>query len=367
MIYFDSAATTLLKPPQVYAAADYAMKHFSSPGRGGHEPAVFAAESVFACRTLAGKLFDADLNQVVFTMNATHALNIAIASVAGKGDEVVISGFEHNAVRRPLHLIGAKTVVAGRHLFDPEDTLRSFEKQISPRTKAVICTHVSNVFGYILPIEEIADLCRRKHVPLVIDASQSAGILPVSLKKTGAAFIAMPGHKSLYGPQGTGILLCSGVPKPLIAGGTGSLSKDIDMPDFLPDAAEAGTHNVTGIHGLSEGLRFVLSHGVHTIRAKEDLLKRYLACEIAKLPGFRVYENDKHQTGVLSFWSENADCETLAQRLSEQGICVRAGLHCAPIAHESAGTIDTGTVRVSFCWYNTLREAEEFVNSLKNC
>ena len=367
MIYFDSAATTLLKPPQVCAAADYAIKHFSSPGRGGHAPAVLAAESVFACRLLAGNLFDADPDQVVFTMNATHALNIAIASVAGKGDEVVISGFEHNAVRRSLHMIGAKTVIAGRRLFDPEDTLRSFEQLISVRTKAVVCTHVSNVFGYVLPIEKIAALCRQKHVPLVIDASQSAGILPVSLKKTGAAFIAMPGHKSLYGPQGTGILLCSEVPKPLMAGGTGSLSKEIDMPDFLPDAAEAGTHNVAGIHGLSEGLRFVLAHGVYSIRAKEDLLKRYLAGEIRKLPGFHVFENDQFQTGVLSFRKENADCEFLAQKLSEQGICVRAGLHCAPLAHESAGTINTGTVRISLCWYNTLQEAEEFVNSLKNC
>ncbi|MCQ2420989.1 MAG: aminotransferase class V-fold PLP-dependent enzyme [Clostridia bacterium] len=366
MIYFDNAATTLRKPPQVCAASDYAMKHFSSPGRGGHDPASSAAEAVCSCRCLAGKLFDAGPEQVVSTMNATRAQNIAIASVAQKGDEVVISGFEHNAVRRPLHMIGANTVVAGRRLFDPEDTLNGFEKAITPNTKAVVCTHVSNVFGYVLPIEQIAALCRRKNVPLVIDASQSAGILPLSLKESGAAFIAMPGHKSLYGPQGTGILLCTSVPKPLMAGGTGSLSKDTEMPDFLPDAAEAGTHNVPGINGLSEGLRFVLSHGIHAIRAKEEMLKQYLAEQIRKLNGYRVYDDTSYQTGVLSFRKKAADCESIAQKLAEQGICVRAGLHCSPLAHESAGTLDSGTVRVSFCWYNTIAEADEFVNSLKN-
>ena len=365
MIYFDSAATTLLKPPQVKQAAVYAMEHFASPGRGGHEPAFLAADAVYRCRSLAGALFDAEPEQVVFTMNATHALNIAIQSLAGPGDEIVISGFEHNAVRRPLHLVGADIKVAGTRLFDPEDTLLAFERAISSKTKAVVCTHVSNVFGYALPVEEIAALCQSREIPLVIDASQSAGVLPVSLRKTGAAFVAMPGHKSLYGPQGTGILLCSQLPKPLMAGGTGSNSKEPDMPDFLPDLAEAGTHNVTGIHGLSEGLRFVLSCGIDRIKAKENLLRQYLVNELRKLRGYQVFSADAFQTGVVSFRKDNTDCELLAQKLAEQEICVRAGLHCAPLAHESAGTIDTGTVRVSFCWYNTMSDVELFVNFLK--
>lgn len=365
MIYFDSAATTLRKPPQVAVASAFAIDHFASPGRGGHEPAFQAAEAVYGCRALAAELFEAKTEQVVFTMNATHALNLAIRSLVKPGDQVVISGFEHNAVRRPLYLIGADVQIAGRRLFDPEDTYFAFSEAITSKTKAVICTHVSNVFGYILPIEKIAALCKERNVPLIIDASQSAGVLPVSLKNTGAAFIAMPGHKSLYGPQGTGILLCARVPEPLLAGGTGSNSKDAAMPDDLPDAAEAGTHNVAGIHGLAAGIRFVLDHGTDAIRAKEDLLRRTLAHKLMQLSDLRLFSDDTCQTGVLSFLRENEDSELTARHLSEQGICVRAGLHCAPLAHESAGTIDTGTVRVSFGWFNSLQETEELIRALK--
>ena len=208
MIYLDAGATTLQKPPAVALAVQSAMRRMATPGRGGHPPAMRAADAVYDCRCLAGALFDAQPEQVVFTMNATHALNLAIKTLVKPGGRAVISGFEHNAVLRPLHHLGAEIIVAGRRLFDPADTISAFDRAITPGTSAVICTHVSNVFGYILPVEEIAALCRARGVPFVLDASQSAGLLPVRLAELGADFIGMPGHKALYGPQGTGLLPC---------------------------------------------------------------------------------------------------------------------------------------------------------------
>ena len=364
MIYFDSGATTLQKPPEVADAFRYAMTHFASPGRGGHAPAMAAADAVYACREKAADLFDAEPEQIVFTMNATHALNIAIRTLIRTGDRVVISGFEHNAVTRPLHHLGAETAVAGTRLFDPADTAAAFARELTPQTKAAVCTHVSNVFGYILPIRQIAALCRARGIPLIVDASQSAGILPVSLRKLGAAFIAMPGHKGLYGPQGTGILVCGRMPEPLMQGGSGSLSALPDMPDFLPDAAEAGTHNVSGIHALAAGIDFVKKLGCGTILQHEARLRRLLAHGLREMPGVLCFTGGA-QSGVVSFLYGSEDCEQTAQRLGEAGIAVRAGLHCAPLAHRSAGTAASGTVRVSFSAFNREEEVAAFLRTLK--
>ena len=366
MIYLDSAATTLQKPPQVYAAVKTAMQTLASPGRGGYEAAMRADEAVYDCRVLAARLFDAQPESIVFTMNATHALNLAIKTLVGPGDRVVISGFEHNAVVRPLHKIGAQAVVAGKTLYSPEDTLRAFDAAVTEKTKAVICTHVSNVFGYVLPVQAISDICHARGVPFVLDASQSAGILPVSLEKMHAAFIAMPGHKGLYGAQGTGILVCGRLPDSLIEGGTGSMSAMREMPAFLPDRAEAGTPNVCGICALREGLRFIEQMGLQAIAAHERALQRRLTQRLAELDGVRVFSAGHDQTGVVSFVLEGEDCEQTAARLAEQGVCVRAGLHCAPLAHESAGSFDTGTVRVSVSMFNTAEEIDTLPEILKN-
>ena len=366
MIYLDSAATTLQKPPEVAAELVRAMKTMTTPGRGGHEPAMRAADAVYACRELAGALFDAAPEQVVFTMNATHGLNIAIRSLLREGDEAVISGFEHNAVRRPLHALGARTLIAGRRLFDPEDTLRSFENAITARTRAVICTHVSNVFGYRLPVEEIAALCAERQVPFVLDASQSAGCLPVKLRSLHAAFIAMPGHKGLYGPQGTGILLCGQNADPLLEGGTGSQSLSPEMPDFLPDRLEAGTVNTAGICALGEGLRHVQKLTAQKILSSEIRRKEELAHGLRKLDGWRVFDSAHDQTGVLSAVRDGEDPERTALRLAKAGVCVRAGLHCAPLAHESAGTLPDGTVRFSFSCFNSQKEVQSVLELLRS-
>ena len=279
------------------------------------------------------------------TSNCTHGLNIAINTLVKPGSRVVISGFEHNAVTRPLFARGAQTVVAGRKLFDWQDTLESFEKALRSGADSAVFTHTSNVFGYILPVEEMGALCKQYGVPFAIDAAQSAGILPIDMEKLGADFIAMPGHKGLLGPQGTGLLLCGREPKPLLQGGTGSVSLQQEMPDFLPDMAEAGTLNVPGIAGLSAGLAYVTGQGTHRILAREQQEAKRCA-EALQKRGFKVFAG-RHQCGTVSFVPD-MDCEELATLLGGAGIAVRAGFHCAPLAHESAGTLDTGTVRISF-------------------
>lgn len=370
MIYLDNAATTLQKPPAVAHAMVKALRHMSTPGRGGHPPALLAASTAFACREEAAALFDVpNPEQVVFTENATHALNIAIQSLVKPGSTVLISGYEHNAVTRPLHCMKNVTVkVARSPLFDQEAALQAFRDGLTEEVSAVISTHVSNVFGFILPIEEIAKLCKEKQIPFIIDASQSAGCLPLSLRKLGAAFIAMPGHKGLYGPQGTGLLLCSGSSEPLLAGGTGSDSMLQEMPSYLPDRLEAGTHNMPGIAGLLEGIRFVRKMGLDRIRMHEQHLLRELGSGLRDLPGTTVYmsQNPELQIGALSFEIDGVDCEELGEELARRGIAVRSGLHCAPFAHESAETLESGTVRVSVSAFTTTGNAKYFLKEMQN-
>lgn len=363
MIYFDSSATTLQKPEAVYASVSHGLRTLASPGRGGYRQAMAAADTVFRCRQLASAMFDCPAEQVVFTFNATHGLNIAIKTLVTPGAKVVVSGFEHNAVMRPLRKLEAQITVAGRKLFDPDDTLSAFAQAITPDTAAVVCTQVSNVFGYQLPIEKIADLCRQRGVPLIIDAAQAAGVVPVSLEKTGAAFIAMPGHKALYGPQGTGILLCNQLPQTLMEGGTGSQSAMLQMPDWLPDRVEAGTANVTGICGLLAGMEYVNRRGLAAIARHEVDLMEQLNRGLSSIDGVRVFHG-LAQTGVVSFQAETMDCEDVAQALAQRNIAVRAGLHCAPLAHESAGTLEDGTVRVSFSCFNNSEEIVVFLTVL---
>lgn len=348
MIYLDNAATTLIKPVSVERAVLKAMRSMASPGRGGHRPAMLAAETVLDCRIAAAELFHVtDPERIVFTMNATHALNLAIRSLVAAGDRVVISGFEHNSVTRPLHALHADICVAGRAVFDPEDTLAAFQKML-PTAKAAVCTHVSNAFGYILPIYEIAELCREYRVPLIVDASQSAGILPVDAQRLGAAFIAMPGHKALFGPQGTGILICGETGSPLLYGGSGSESFLQEMPEYLPDRLEAGTHNVCGIAGLHAGIAYVQECGTGVILDHEKRLLEIMARELSDSGQDLFLGEAEHQCGVISMRAGRMDCEWLAQQLADRDICVRSGLHCAPAAHQSVGTIETGTVRFSF-------------------
>ena len=366
MIYLDSAATSFQKPETVGRAMETALREMSSPGRGGYPAAMRAAQMLLDCRTELAELFHVpEPEQVVFTMNATHGLNLAIKSLVPYGGRAVISGYEHNAVTRPLAALGADIRVAAAPLFEPDMTAAAFDKAITPDVDAVICTHVSNVFGAVQPIEQVAALCRERGVPLIVDASQSAGVLPLDMTALGAAFIAMPGHKGLYGPQGTGVLLCCGRVEtaPLIEGGTGSVSIQQEMPDFLPDRLEAGTHNVPGIAGLLAGVRFVRERGLEQICLHERKLALRASEGLRSIPGVSVCARRDlfAQTGVLSFVPEGQDAELVGNALAEAGVAVRAGMHCAPLAHRTAGTLDSGTVRLSFSAFNTPEEVDRFL------
>ena len=358
MIYLDAAATSFQKPVTVRRAVLDAMTRMTSPGRGAHPTASRAASCVYNCRERAARLFRVpEPEHVIFTFNATHGLNIAIRSLVAPWDTVVVSGYEHNAVTRPLNALGAKLRVASGRLFDGEAVLEDFRRML-PGAKCAVCTHVSNVFGFVLPIREIAALCREQGVPLIVDASQSAGVLDLDYSELGAAFVAMPGHKGLLGPQGTGLLLCGAHTEPQLFGGTGSQSLDQNMPEDLPDRLEAGTHNVPGIAGLAEGMRYV-SPRMTAIRAQERALTALLAERLRGCGDLEVfYAGGEAQTGVLSVRSARHNCETLAESLAQNGVAVRSGLHCAPFAHRSAGTLETGTVRLSLSPFTTQRETE---------
>ena len=367
MIYFDCAATSLQKPRCVAAASCRAINCLASPGRGSHFPAMHAADCVYNCREMIADFFNVDEpEKVVFTFNATHALNIAIWSLIKPGDKVVVSGYEHNAVVRPLTAIGANICVARAPLFDQDASFEAFSKNICG-AKCVICSHVSNVFGFIQPIERISQLCQEHGVPLIIDASQSAGIVPINFSELGAAFIAMPGHKGLLGPQGTGVLLCGMPVQPVLFGGTGSNSLLTNMPDYLPDRLEAGTHNVAGIAGLAQGVRHLKSIPPYAVLEHEQRLRKLFVEEMNSVSEIDLFNSSdpKCQSGVISLLSRNPGCDELAEVLGRCGICVRSGLHCAPLAHESAGTTDTGTVRFSFSPFNNEREVRQAAYTLK--
>ena len=344
MIYLDNGATSFPKPQAVSQAVARALEQGANPGRGGYGAAMEAGNLVLNCREAAGQLFHCKPEQVVLTANCTQALNIAIGSLVKEGDRVLISGFEHNAVVRPLYARKVDLRIAGRRLFQWEEILESFRRELRRGVDAAVFTYVSNVFGYILPVEKLAALCREAGVPFILDAAQAAGSLKVSME-LGADFIAMPGHKGLLGPQGTGLLLCGQPGKPLLYGGTGSQSRSHEMPQDLPERLEPGTLNVPGAAGLAAGISIVERIGTDAIFRREHTQAEKLSRELRDL-GFRVFAGE-HQAGTVSFQGRR-DCEEIAAYLGKRGIAVRAGLHCAPLAHESAGTIAQGTVRVSF-------------------
>lgn len=361
-IYLDHGATSYPKPAVVHKAVLSAMMRCTNPGRGGYREAMEAARQVYLCREAAGALFSCTPEQVVFTGNCTQGLNMAIRTLVRPGDRVLISGFEHNSVTRPLHLLGARVQVAGRCLFDWDNTLTQWENALQKGVDAAVFTHVSNVFGYILPLQDMAWLCKKYGVPFAVDAAQSAGNIPLDFASLGADFVAMPGHKGLLGPQGTGLLLCARLPQPLLAGGTGSLSVQQTMPDFLPDGAEAGTLNVPGISGLHAGIAWVTHVGLENIQARQRRQIRRCIAGLQKT-GVSVFSGE-HQGGTLSFLPKT-DCEETAKALAQSGIAVRAGLHCAPLAHESAGTLETGTVRVSFGYDASDVQTDQFLQKMR--
>ena len=359
MIYLDNAATTLRKPPQVSDAVREALRSCANPGRGGHAATVRAEERVFRTRTLAAECFGLEPEQVCFTGNATDALNIALRTFVKPGDRVVLSGLEHNAVTRTLTGLGAELVPVTAPLFDADRWLEAFSDALTLDSAVCVCLHASNVFGTILPVRQIGALCAERSIPFVVDASQSAGLLPVRPAEWKAAFVAMPGHKGLMGPQGTGLLLCREQPEPLRFGGTGSSSLDQNMPAELPDRVEAGTLNVPGIAGLGAALAWLRQHNPEELLRRERMLLAFALRGLHTM-GVQTWSGPD-QIGVLSFRLNNLDNEEAATRYANAGIALRAGLHCAPLAHRTGGTLPNGTVRLSLSVFTEQKELEDFL------
>ena len=371
LCYFDNAATTFPKPPQVTAAVRRAMTEAGgNPGRGGHPLSTAAGVLVYSARETAAKMFAAQPEQVVFTANCTHALNLAVQGALRPGDHLIISSMEHNSAARPAAALAAAGVISysvAAVTPDADETLRNFRQCIRANTRAVLCTLVSNVNGLILPYREIAALCREHGLIFIADGAQACGILPVTLAD-GIQLLCMPGHKGLYGTMGTGILISDGsVPlRPLMQGGTGSQSASLAQPEQLPEALEAGTVNVPGIAGLHAGMEFVRKTGFPEIYAHEQAICAVLLEGLREIPGCTVYRHPRADYApVISFTLAGESPSETAERLAQQGICVRAGLHCAPLAHRSLGTMSAGTVRISPSFFNTKAQAEHLLCVLR--
>ncbi len=377
MIYFDNGATTFPKPLSVKQAVSRALSEYgANPGRSGHKMSVKSSEIMYSCRERAAKLFDTDSpEKIIFTLNCTSALNIVIKGILKEGDHAVISSLEHNAVVRPLeHLkdFGVEYSVADYVPYDDEATINNFRNAIRENTKLVICTHASNVFGVKFPVERIGALCRIYGILFCVDAAQTAGVVPISLKDNYIDYLCTAGHKGLYGPMGTGLLIINSkqLPESLVQGGTGSESSNLRQPELLPDKYESGTPNLPGIAGLNEGIKYILNKGIPNIQKQEMHLAKKLYDRLKSINGVILYTKrpeENHSVPVISFNIEAMDSEEVAAILNKNyNIAVRAGLHCAPFAHKSYGTIETGTVRAVISTFTTLNEINYFANAVRN-
>lgn len=368
MIYLDNAASTHKKPLSVINEMNRYMKYFASnSGRSGHKLSVYTGEKIYECRELIAKLFNIDNPALVaFTPNTTTALNYAIHGLINKDDHIVIGGMEHNAVLRPVVASGADYTVAkadgaGRV------SVESVKNAIKDNTKLIIINHTSNITGTVSPIYEIGQLAKQYNIPMLVDAAQSAGVIDIDVKRDNIAMLAFAGHKLLYGPTGTGGLFVRDDIKfkPIIQGGTGSLSESIIQPDFMPDMIESGTLNGVGIVGLSQGVKYVLSKGVNNLFRYEMGLTRMLRAGLMNIDNVTVY-GDENSVGVVGFNVGNMDSVTVSNILSDEyNIASRGGLHCAVLAHRSIGTQERGLVRLSVSSFTTESEIERAVMAVR--
>lgn len=376
MIYLDNSATTYPKPPQVIRAVHEASSRYGfNPGRGGYRQSLKTAEKIYNIRTKAKEFFGVyDETGVIFTSGCTDALNTVIKGVLHKGDHVVISSLEHNAVVRPLYRLKEQGIItysfaeSGKN---DEETLQNFREKINSHTRLMICTHASNVFGTRLPVERLCALAHSNGILFCLDAAQSAGIFDIDLSRDGYDFVCCAGHKYLYGPMGIGLLLLGNdrIIDTLREGGTGSESSSFEMPRYYPDRMESGTLNVPGIIGLGAGLSFVSRRGIDRIYRSESAWIRQLYRQLSSITSIKLYTEESkldRNAPVLSFTVNGKDSEEIARILGESyDISVRGGLHCAPLAHQTMGTSETGTVRIAPSIFSTENDRLLLVNSLR--
>ena len=373
MIYFDNAATTLQKPESVTRAALEAMTSFGNPGRGVHEPALAASRAIYDTRCALARLFHGENPaRIAFTANATQALNIAIKGSLCPGDHVITTAMEHNSVLRPLYELEEKGVEVTILPADKQGAvaLEAFEAAIQSNTRAIVCTHGSNLTGNLVDIGKIGAIAKAHGLLLVVDASQTAGVIPIDVQEMNIDVLCFTGHKGLLGPQGTGgLYVREGVTvRPLLTGGSGVQSHSKTHPAQMPTALEAGTLNAHGLAGLNAGVAYLLETGIDRIRQKELDLMRAFYEGVKTLPGITVYGDfsGRERCPIVSLNVWDYDSSQVSDALfSEFGIATRPGAHCAPLMHEALGTHQRGAVRFSFSHYNTMEEIKFAIAALR--
>ncbi len=374
MINFDNAATSFPKPTAVRKAAAEAISVYGgNSGRGGHELAMRTSEALYSARETAAAFFGAEPENTVFTLNCTHALNMAIQGVMAEGGHLIISSMEHNSSARPAAALAIKkqiTLSVAEVFPDIGQTAESFRRLIRTDTKAIVCTLASNVTGQLLPYREIAELCHENGICFIADGSQVCGIYDIKLSD-GINILCTSGHKGLFGITGTGLLITDGRYriKPIIQGGTGSDSLSLFQPDLLPDSLESGTPNIIGAITVGAGIRFIRSYGMDRLRAHEEKLCSLFIKELRSIDGITVYRNSEASYApIVSFSAAGMTSEEAAAILAEKGFCLRAGYHCAALAHATLGT-KGGTVRFAPSLFNSEAETASlvcYVKILKN-
>jgi cysteine desulfurase family protein len=374
IVYLDNAATTWPKPQSVIDAVHGHLLHGVNPGRGNYKMSVKTGDLLFETRVKLAKLFNIkNHNSIIFTLNATHALNQAIHGYVKAGSHVITTTLEHNSVRRPLEKLRKSGQIEITYISPEEDWTWDLEKlktEIRKNTVLIIVSHVSNLIGSITPIEKIGSISKEFNIPFLVDASQSAGVIKIDVQEMHIDMLAFPGHKGLYGPPGTGGLYLNPQLKlePLMQGGTGNHSEDSDQPQLLPFRYESGTQNTLGISGLLAGVNFVMEHTVEYIYEKEMELTKLLIDELKNMKQIKVYGPDdlRMRTGVISFNVTGIEPILLGHLLDEHfGIALRTGFHCTPLAHQTAGSFSTGSLRASFGFYNSKEDVYALVTALK--
>ncbi len=373
MIYLDNGATSFPKPLSVRQNVDISLKKFSAnPGRSGHSLSLRAAKEIFECRKRLKELFNVNSEEeIIFTENCTMALNTVIFGLLSEGDHVLISSMEHNSVTRSLESLKDKGVTYSTfdYSYDDNETVDNVRNLIKPETKLVICTHASNVFGFRFPIERICALCHAYGILFCVDSAQSAGVFDIDVGTNQYDFVCMSGHKSLYGPMGTGVLILNNRNlKPLLYGGTGTESVKKSQPEGLPEKFESGTQNMNGISGLKAGVDFVKNRGIKNIYNHEYKLAKRLFNGLANNRKVITY-NKSFDYGkvapVVSFNIDGVYSEDLVAKLNKYGIMTRGGLHCSPLAHTTMNTIENGTVRVVPGAFNTINDINYLLNVIR--
>ena len=373
LIYFDSAATSWPKPECVIKAVkDSFYNAGGNPGRSSHMLSVEAAKRIYSCRETLCRIFNTnEPEKVVLTYNATLALNMAIKGLAKKDSRILISNLEHNSVIRPVYALCQKRENRMEYsvfdaLGDKDKVLGEFESKLTPDTSLAVVTMASNVCGRILPVKEISEICKKRKVKLIVDCAQSAGGIPVDFNQIGADAICGAGHKSLYGPQGVGFCILSEntEPQSIIEGGNGvnSLSPYMDAP--VPERLEAGTPGTPAICGLDAGAKYVMNIGIGEIYERGKYLGNYLSERLMNIKDVEVYGDCDERTPCILFNKRGIDSERAANLLAQNGICVRGGLHCAPLAHEAFGTAAHGAVRVSMSFGNKTSEIDALLKQV---